>query len=168
MNLYDYLELTTGDYDTTDSDYDGVVTVCYIGDENDNYDKFCNKLAKKVEVLNISDDYLVANWSAFIKGNLEKFRAFSKEYWKRQYKDEDEFIYQWIREFHNYLAGMVGESFYAKLVAFVDSLTSAITKNYVACINSCYLRDTQIFNTEHVLDLEKEEDVELEESASST
>lgn len=147
MNLYEYLELTKNDFDTCDNDFDAIVTVCHIGKENDNYDKFCNELMKKVEMLSKNDDYLTVSWSVLIRGNMDKFRAFTKEHWSFQYEDDDdEFVYQWIKEFHSYLAGMVSDSFYGTLVEFIETLTPSIAKNYVVCISDSYLRDTQVFN----------------------
>ena len=54
---------------------------------------------------------------------MDKFKAFTKEYWNNQYEDdEDEFIYQWISEIHLYIAGYVGEKMYGKLNSFIETL----------------------------------------------
>lgn len=156
MTLYDYVELTKEDFDTSDKDFDAIVTVCHIGKENDNYDKFCNELMKKVEVLSKNGDSLTVNWSSLISGNMENFRDFADEHWNIQYYDEDEFIYQWIKEFHSCLAGMVSDSFYATLVEFVETLTPSIAKNYVVCIKDSCLRDTQVFKPEETFDKKDE------------
>lgn len=129
MKLYDVMKMTQADYDTYDTVFDAVVTVCYIeeDDANDNYDKFCIELMKKVEVERINGDCLIVKWTEFIKNNMDKFRAFTKEHWYEncQYEDdEDEFIYQWINEFHGYMAGNVSEDFYSTLVEFVATLKS--------------------------------------------
>ena len=125
MKLYDIIKISEEDYDTYDTVYDAVVTVCYIeeNDTNDNYDKFCIELMKKVEVDHINGDGLAVKWTEFIYNNMEKFRAFTEKYWGRKYRDdEDEFVYQWINEIHLYMAGYVSEDFYSILVKFVDSL----------------------------------------------
>lgn len=127
MKLYDFLKISQNDFDTEDTIYCAVVTVCYIDEEDatDNYDKFCIELMKKVEVEKQVNDALLVRWTDLIKNNMEKFRAFTKENWNKncQYKDnEDEFIYQWIKEIHYYLAGYVSENFYDKLVELVESL----------------------------------------------
>lgn len=125
ITLYDFVSMAENDFDTYDTKYDAEVTVCHIYEEEDDYDRFCNSIIKKVNVVKINGDVLIVNWSELIERNIIKFRAFSAKYWyeDRQYEDnEDEFIYQWINEIHYYIAGYVSESFYSVLNKFVDSL----------------------------------------------
>lgn len=125
MTLYEYLKLSENDFDTYDTVYDAGVTVCYIADEdeNDEYDKFCNGIIKKVEVVKINDDSPVVNWTELIERNMDKFKAFAREYWIYDYEDDiDEFIYQWINEIHYYVAGYVDEDFYTELNKLVEIL----------------------------------------------
>lgn len=125
MTLYEYLKMSENDYDTYDIDYDAVVTVCYIADEDDEYDKFCNGIIKKVNVVYVDTHYLTVDWSGLIERNMDKFKAFTKEHWKQscQYEDDiDEFIYQWVNEIHYYMAGYVDEDTYTELNKLVDSL----------------------------------------------
>ncbi len=138
MTLYEYLEKKKNDYDTYDTVYNAEVTVCYSDEEEDDYDKFCNGIIKKVNVVDVdNDNCLVVNWNNLIRRNMKKFREFSAEYWREdcQYKDDDvEFIYQWINEIHYYMAGCVDEDFYSKLNSLLDSLDKEI---YI-----CVYRDT--------------------------
>lgn len=127
MKLYDFLKVAQNDFDTEDTIYCAVVTVCYIEEDetNDSYDKFCIELMKKVEVEKQFGDALLVKWTELITNNMEKFRKFTKENWYEscQYEnDDDEFIYQWINEIHQYMAGNVSEDFYDELIEFVDSL----------------------------------------------
>ena len=125
MTLYEYLKMADNDFDTYDTEYDAEVTVCYIDEENDEYDKFCNGIIKKVDVVKINGDTLTVNWCELIKRNMDKFKAFTAEHWYAncQYEDdEDEFIYQWINEIHQYMAGYVSMDFYKTLNTFIDSL----------------------------------------------
>lgn len=123
MTLYEYLKMSEADYDTYDTEYDNGVTVCYIDEETDEYDKFCNGIIKKVDVVKINGDVLTVNWSELIERNMDKFKMFAREHWAYDYENDiNEFIYQWINEIHLYMAGYVGESFYSKLNNFVDSL----------------------------------------------
>ena len=125
MTLYEILEIAENDFDTYDTEYDVVVTTCWIGEENDDYDKFCNGIMKKVNVIKKSGDGLLVNWSDLIRRNMEKFRQFTRDNWSEnsQYEDdEDEFIYQWIKEIHYYMAGYVPDKFYKKLVKLVEEL----------------------------------------------
>ena len=127
MKLYEFMKMSQNDYDTYDTTFDSVVTVCYIAENEvrDNYDKFCVELMKKAEIEEINGDDIIIKWTELIQNNMEKFRAFTKENWYAncQYEDdEDEFIYQWINEIHQYMAGNVSEDFYDKLVKLVESL----------------------------------------------
>lgn len=125
MKLYDFMKISQNDYDTCDTVYDTVVTVCYIDEEDmeDSYDKFCIEMMKKVELEEQNDDILIVKWTELIQNNMEKFKEFARENWIYDYEDdEDEFIYQWIKEIHYYLAGYVAEDFYDKLVELVETL----------------------------------------------
>lgn len=124
MTVQEFTQLQEADYDISDVKYDTTVTCCYIDEINDNYDKFCKLLMSKVEIIR-GGDHPVANWSGFITKNLNKFKNFAEEHWICAYDDnEEELIYQWIKEFHGYMAGMVGEKFYGKLVEFFEGLES--------------------------------------------
>ena len=125
MTLYEHMNLAKNDFDTYDTTYDAEVTVCYIDSEHDEYDKFCNGIIKKVDVVEIVGESLVINWRELIERNIEKFKNFTSKYWYAdcQYEnDEDEFVYQWINEIHQYMVGNVSESFYSKLNKLVNSL----------------------------------------------
>lgn len=127
MTLYEYLKMSENDFDTYDTTYDAVVTVCYIADEDerDEYDRFCNGIIKKVNVVHIDTHYLTVDWTEMIERNIDKFKAFTKEHWYAncQYEDDiDEFIYQWVNEIHQYMAGNVSIDFYIELNKIVDSL----------------------------------------------
>lgn len=125
MTLYEYLKMRENDFDTCDTVFDTGVTVCYIETEKDEYDRFCNGIIKKVDVIHIDEDCPAVNWYEMIERNIDKFKAFTKENWYEdcQYEDDiDEFIYQWINEIHQYMAGNVGMDFYSVLNELVDSL----------------------------------------------
>lgn len=125
IKLYDYIAMAENDFDTYDTKFDAVVTVCHIDEENDEYDKFCNGIMKKVNVVKINGDDLTVNWSELIERNIIKFKMFTSKYWldNCQYEDdEDEFMYQWINEIQQYMAGYVSMGFYSKLNEFVDTL----------------------------------------------
>ena len=55
MTVKEYLRVTESDYDFGDTDYDAIVTCCYIDEINDNYDKFCDMLTDKVELIRGGD-----------------------------------------------------------------------------------------------------------------
>lgn len=125
MTLYEYLKLKENDFDTCDTVFDTGVTVCYIDEENDEYDKFCNGIIKKVNVVDEDEDFLTVDWTGLIERNIDKFKAFTKENWYEncQYEDDiDEFMYQWINEIHQYMAGYVDMDFYSTLNELVNSL----------------------------------------------
>ena len=125
MTLYEFLKMRETDFDTCDTVFDTGVTVCYIDKEEDEYDKFCNGIIKKVDVIHIDEDCPTVNWYEMIERNVDKFKAFTKEHWYEncQYEDDiDDFIYEWINEIHYYMAGYVAEDFYIVLNKLVDSL----------------------------------------------
>ena len=125
MTLYEYLRLKEDDFDTYDTVFDAGVTVCYIDKENDEYDKFCNGIIKKVDVIHIDGDCPTVNWYEMIERNIDKFKVFTKENWYEdcQYEDDiDDFIYEWINEIDKYMAGYVSEDFYSVLNELVNSL----------------------------------------------
>ena len=129
MTLLGYVDKFENDFDTFDTDFDSVVTVCHIAEEDvsDEYDKFCRKIMSKVEVIDEIDECvgksLIVNWSNLIQSNIEKFKSFTDKWWRYSYEDdEDEFIYQWINEINQYMAGNVSFSFYNVLCDFVDTL----------------------------------------------
>lgn len=125
ITLFDFLKLSEGDYDTYDTKYDAEVTVCYIDREEDYYEKFCNEIVKKVNVVKINNDTLIVDWSDLIERNMNKFRIFTREHWYENYwyeDDDDEFVYEWINEIHGYMSGSVGEKFYSKLYELVKKL----------------------------------------------
>ena len=125
MKLYEILEIAETDFDTYDTVYDAIVTVCWIDKELNNYDRFCNGITKKVRFIKNAGDGLLVDWTGFIKSNMDKLRQFTRDHWSEnsQYEDDDdEFIYQWIRELNLYMTGYVPDRFYNKLVAFVEEL----------------------------------------------
>lgn len=125
ITLYDYLKMSENDHDTYDTDYEAIVTVCFIDEEDDEYDKFCNGIIKKVNVVHVNGYDLTVNWCDLIERNMDKFKAFTKEHWYEscQHEDDiDEFIYQWINEIHQYMAGNVSIDFYNELNKLVSSL----------------------------------------------
>lgn len=126
MTLYEYLKMSEADFDTYDTVYDAIVTVCYIADEDvaDEYDKFCNGIVKMVDVVKVYGYDLTVNWSELIKRNLDKFKEFTKKHWKYQYEDDaDEFVYQWINEIHMYMVGYVSMDFYTVLNEFLNNIS---------------------------------------------
>ena len=126
MKLFDLVNLTKKDYDAYDSVFDAVVTICYIENEEDTYDKFCNEIIKKVDVIEQkAENTLIVNWTDMIARNEMKFRHFTERYWRKdaQYEDDsEEFIYNWIIEINNYMAGNVPEYYYGILLDLIDSL----------------------------------------------
>lgn len=132
MTLYDYMKNNSiDDVDAWDTETDACVTVCIdMGAESEDnlynsyYDEVCFELIKKVEFAKeVRSGVVECKWRKLIKDNIEKFRDFSILYWHRLYEeDEDEFIYQWIKEIHYYLAGYVSNDTYLNLVALVADL----------------------------------------------
>ena len=124
VNLYDFLVTSECDYDTFDTEYDGIITcICIDSEPKDDYEKFCHEICKKVQIVRSGQYGLVVNWSEMIERNLEKFKTFTKKHWTYTYEDDDdELVYQWINEIQAYFAGFVSERFYKTLREFVDTI----------------------------------------------
>lgn len=125
MKLYDWWKYDKGSYDCYDSEISTCVTIDWIDGSllETDYGKFAVELTKKVDFLEKLDDCsLICDWSKLIKDNMDKFKAFTKKEWERDYDDETEFIYQWIKELHYYVAGYVPEDYYSTLLEFINTL----------------------------------------------
>lgn len=122
MTLYEFIKVANNDYDTYDTDYDAVVTVCSFDSEDEKseeyYEKFRIGIMKYVEVATgLSTCEITCKWSEMIEHNISIFKEFAKKYWRNQFEDdEDEFIYQWINEIHNWIAGALSETMYKEFV----------------------------------------------------
>lgn len=120
MTLYDLLKVLNDDFDTYDNVYDAIVTVCSFDEEDEQsaeyYDKFRIEIMKFIEVTKGSKQALWCNWSDFIKRNIQIFREFEAKYWSNHYEDEDDFIYQWIKEIDAWISGAVNERIYKEFV----------------------------------------------------
>lgn len=128
MKLLNYILNDYSDYDVWDNTFDACVTVCIdeLSEDSDEYEKFTHEILKKVDLVSgktLPDDCeIIADWAGLIERNKEKFRQFSNLYWKYEYEDDDDFAYEWIKEFHAYFGGYVSDSFYKTLYEFAQSL----------------------------------------------
>ena len=121
MTLYEFITMEKSDIDTYDTVFDAEVTVCVPYDkENDWYDKFYNFIIKHVQfVEKISDCECTADWYNFIKENIKVFRQAANDMWRLDYiniEDDDDLIYEWIKEIELWLAGYVSETEYQKFM----------------------------------------------------
>lgn len=123
MNLYDFIIKEDSDYDTYDTVYDICVTVCVpyreLGEEMDWFDKFYNFILQHVEFIKEVSDYeCTANWSRFIEENINVFTEAANEFWYEHLipKNQDDMIYEWIKELHGWLSGYVSECEYHKFM----------------------------------------------------
>jgi hypothetical protein len=132
ISIYEFMVMNQNNrgYDVWDKERDVCVTLDNLEtevEENDYYTLFVEELIKKVQFKKQTYDYIIiAEWSEFIIKNMQQFRKFTKEHWQNQYKDEDTFIFQWIKELHGYISGLVPEDFYKTLYDFVETLETAV------------------------------------------
>lgn len=122
MKLLNLLITAGRDFDVYDTTFDTCVTCCSIDFPQSDYDWFCTELYRKVDVESAEEYTAVASWSGLICRNKEKFRIFSQRFWRNQYEDDDDFVYQWVKELHAYISGCVPEDFYTTLLEFVRTL----------------------------------------------
>lgn len=123
MNVLQVVRLF-GDSDIYDDVFDMSVTVCLPDREEDYYDRFINEICRKVQ---INEHYtrmgnVVAHWYNFIGGNIDDFRAFSKQHWDYVPKENDDLIEMWIAELHGMFAGMLPDSMYETMYRFARRL----------------------------------------------
>ena len=122
MTLYDFILQEQGDFDTYDTVFDVCVTVCepYEYDEGEGkqyYDIFNDLIMKNVEVDYKKSDYeCICKWNDFIEKNIETFRKAADELWYHTPKNDDDLIYEWIKEINSWMAGYVSESVYKKFI----------------------------------------------------
>lgn len=122
MTLYDFIRMEDTDFDTYDTVFDAEVTVCVPYDDSEItewYDKFYNFIIKHVEFKEkISEGECTAEWTNFITDNLEVFREAANDMWydDRVPDDDDDLIYEWIKEINSWLAGYVSEVEYQKFM----------------------------------------------------
>lgn len=130
MNLYDYCKEDGFNYDTHDNVFDMVVTVCVNPEEPDEdgadpYNDFVKSIMKRVEVVSEDDitpawSFIVA-WSSLIQNNLKEFRAWTNENWIRgNYKDDDDYICEWISQIHLLFAGYGTDADYRIIHEFLE------------------------------------------------
>lgn len=118
-NLYDYIIKKDADHDTYDVVYDICVTVCVPyrteSEEMDWFDRFYNFILKHINVIEeISDYECIAHWSKFIEENLDVFTEAANDFWWEHLipKNQDDMIYEWVKELDGWLSGGVSESRY--------------------------------------------------------
>lgn len=121
MTLYEFIKMENNDFDTYDTVFDAEVTVCVPYDkEKDWYDKFYNFIIKHVQfVEKLNDGECTADWYNFIKENIKVFRQAANDMWRLDYiniDDDDDLIYEWIKEIEGWLAGYVSETEYRKFM----------------------------------------------------
>lgn len=130
MTVYEYIKMNRCDYDVYDNEFDACITCCdcsedYGGEDDEFYYKFYTGIQKLANVVEIKKDWIIADWSAMIRHNKAILEEYMYKNWKRDYEDEDDFIYEWIREFHLWGAGYVIESAYED---FVKNYMSRMTR----------------------------------------
>ena len=121
MTLYEFVTMEKRDFDTYDTVFDAEVTVCEpYGNGNDWYDKYYDFIINHVQfVEKISDYECTADWYGFIKENIKVFRQAANDMWRLDYiniDDDDDLIYEWIKEIELWLAGYVSETEYQKFM----------------------------------------------------
>ena len=125
MKISEFCKINNySDFDSYDTTYVGVVTVCTSEDmfvnPEDNYDKFCKFVYEQTDyVSGVKKDSIVCDWGGFVKRYNKVFKALMNDDWQVQYDDEDDFIHEWINEINLYLAGYSSEKYYEKLLVYL-------------------------------------------------
>ena len=123
MTLYELLKMEQCDFDTFDTVFDICVTVCdpYVPDEGEEewFDKFYDFIIKNVEVMEKTGECTcICKWYDFIKNNIEVFRNAANDMWFEDCipDNEEDLIYEWIKDIHLWLAGYGSECEYKKFM----------------------------------------------------
>ena len=101
-------------------------TCCYIDekDATEDYDAFCIKLMKMVEVVRngATSCILICDWYSLFKRNIDMIRNYAAKVWiDAPSDDDDDLIYDWINFMDSCFAGYVGESLYPDLITLIDT-----------------------------------------------
>lgn len=115
-----------GDFDVGDNIFDVVVCCCSpdfedLDNSNDPYDKFTKYIYDNVKIATAKPDkdFVVADWTGFVNENFDKLKEFSRQCWRGDYDNKDDFTYEWIKEIHAWLAGYVGDGNYKDFMKVV-------------------------------------------------
>lgn len=126
QTLKQHLDEKHEDMDTFDIDYDTIVTICdyepsIISKEDKYYDEFYDYIMSNVNLVKgeTEDNQPIADYTEFIKRNYNALKNFSKEYWTRDY-DDDELTEQWINEIQLFLAGEGNEEIYKNFLTYMQ------------------------------------------------
>lgn len=126
MKLIDFLRDEQNDFDTYDTVFDAIVTVCWddtLLEEMKSprgYDGFTYKLLRIVDILECSDTPVV-DWSGLLYRNIDLFRDFANKYWyKNNWEDNDDFVCEWIEQIHLLLAGYESDDGYKKYIELLE------------------------------------------------
>ena len=120
MTLRDLLEAKGEGLDTGDKDFDIIVTAEYITKEefakykDEPYYKFAEWIYNHIKVVDPKND--ICDYTGFVEKNMTALRNFSKQHWRYQYPDPDDFTYEWIGELHGFLAGNATDQNYSDLL----------------------------------------------------
>lgn len=119
MTLYEFIKMEQADFDTFDTVFDICVTVCEpyvcVEEEEEYYDKFYDFILKNVDVVEKTGECTcICKWYDFIKNNIEVFRKAANDMWYEGLvpDNEEDLIYEWIKDMEGWLAGYVSEDSY--------------------------------------------------------
>lgn len=130
MKLIDYMMLCDdGHSEFSDTVYEIVIGCDFLGNGKDVYPRMCAALYRRVEIKKIYNGIYAngtADFTGFIRKNRERMARFVRDNWidEKQYVlddgNDDEFEYEWCKEFDNYLAGRYGETNNGELLKLLE------------------------------------------------
>lgn len=129
-------------FDTADDVFEVSVTTCYIEPDSfelykdDSYCQFAKWIYESVKVVE-ADETVICDWSGLVKEHMQSFKKFSEKNWKYSYLDNDDFIYEWVKEINSYLAGCASDKCYNELLKCLEEseVESMNNKNVKKGIN---------------------------------
>ena len=126
LSISDYLRVSGGDFDSSDMTHYVIVTCCepFEYDDNDTpdpSDAFSQYIYDNVNVIQEENEKYntICDWEGFVYKHYDTLYKFAEERWCSLPVDclsEDDFVYEWIKEIHGWLAGRLDDKTYSTLL----------------------------------------------------
>ena len=117
------------DFDVWDNTFSETVCCCYPNfdisyADKDPCERFEDYIYNNVKIVRSKPDkdFVVADWAGFVEEHFDDLKAFTKEWWKHDYSDKDDFVDEWIGEIHKWLAGYTYDRAYTAFLKDVGGI----------------------------------------------
>lgn len=144
------------DFDVGDETFDVLVCCCspnpkpFSPTKKEPYDYFTDYIYDNVKIVNAKPDkdFVVADWTGFVEERFDKLKAFSRQYWRGDYDDKDDFTYEWITEIQSWLSGNVCDENYNDFLRVVAGEDVSSKKEEKDLLSTVYGESEELDLTE--------------------